>query len=763
MLSNIEYVKPLKYTRSDVVIEYEKNLELENDYLERTLSIVKSKLQKEEIHISGKREELVAANKDLYESIPISNSGDDFGKIAETAQHLNTVQVQAHDFMATSKRIKKYKKLLNSPYFARIDFTEEGFEKESIYIGLGNLTDEENYDIYIYDWRVPIASIFYRYELGKASYNAPNGVIKGEVTLKRQYEIKEGKLQYFFDSRVNVLDDILKKALSGNTSSKMKTIVESIQREQDIIIRDIESDLVIVQGVAGSGKTSVALHRVAFLMYQGLTEKLSSNNIVLISPNSLFGQYISSVLPELGEENIATLTFEDIFKGTFKKRIPVESRNSLLEEIITAKTTEDKKLLKSSIEFKLSNTFIEILERYVRHYEHKMIDFNDIYFDGKCIANRHLLKMDLLNNKKRHIPVEKRLKQIETKIIDQVKELSKIRIDKVEKFVYEKTNHPFDSRAFARLLMKKQYAAFKKNIDKFFTIDYLSVYKNLFRDKALFYRLSKGLDLPSNIGDVLDYTNRKLQSSSKLRYEDAISLLYFRIIMEGSNSYYHIKQVVVDEAQDYYPMHYMILKHLYPQGKFTVVGDVNQTIEKQTDLSTYSNIKTLLNKKQSTMVYLTKSFRCSHEINTFSSKFIDKDIQMESFDRHGSYPEVISKSTEEELYERLVQDAIDCQNEGYSSVAIVCKSMAQAKGLHNKIRSHLSVELITEGTADTVSGILILPVYMAKGLEFDGVLVWGTDDTNYNTEDDKHLLYIACTRALHTLKLYHTGKASKFL
>lgn len=746
-----------------LLIEYEKNLKLEMDYLERTLSIVRSKLDKEKVHISGKRDDIVAARRDLYESIPTSNSGDDFGKIAEATQHLTNLQIQAHDYDATSKRIKKYNKLLDTPYFARIDFTEEDLEKESIYIGLGNLTDEENYDIYIYDWRVPIASIFYRNELGEASYNAPDGVVKGHVFLKRQYEIKKGKLKYFFDSRVNVLDDILKKALSGNTSSKMKTIVESIQREQDIIIRDIENDLVIVQGVAGSGKTSVALHRVAFLMYQGLTEKLGSNNIVLISPNSLFGQYISNVLPELGEENIATLTFEDIFKGSFTKKIPIHSRNFLLEEIITSRTPEEKTLLKSSIEFKLSTTFMTILERYVHYYERRMIDFSDIHFNGKCVASRHLLKMDLLNKKKRHIPVEKRLKQIETKIVNEIKELTKHRIEKVEKFVYEKTNHPFDSRAFARLLMKKQYAALKKQIDKFVAIDYVSVYKNLFRDKALFYRLSKGLDLPLNIEEVLDYTSKELHSSPKLRYEDGISLLYFKIIMEGCNSYYDIRQVVVDEAQDYYPMHYHILKLLYPNGKFTVVGDVNQTIEKQTDLSTYTNIKTLLNKQKSTTVFLTKSFRCSQEINVFSSKFIDNDLQIESFDRHGSQPEIVCKSTNEELYEQVIQDAINCQSIGYSSIAIVCKSMSQARNLYSKIRNRIPVELINEGTADTVEGILILPVYMAKGLEFDAVLVWGTDDVNYRTADDKHLLYIASTRALHQLTLYHTGKASRFL
>ncbi|MDS1028891.1 hypothetical protein RDV78_00055 [Bacillota bacterium LX-D] len=250
--------------------EYEENLIIETNYLEQTLAVVKNKLEEEQHNIAEKKENLIASRRDMYENT--AHFSNDFDKLTEMVQHLSPLEVQTYDYEATAKRIEKYKKLLNSPYFARIDFIEEGFDKESIYIGLGNLTDDKTYNTYVYDWRAPISSIFYRYELGEVSYQAPCGTVKGEVTLKRQYEIKNGKLQYFFDSSVSVMDDILKKVLSGHVSSKMKTIVETIQREQDIIIRDIENELVIVQGVAGSGKTSVALHRVAFLMYQGLTE-----------------------------------------------------------------------------------------------------------------------------------------------------------------------------------------------------------------------------------------------------------------------------------------------------------------------------------------------------------------------------------------------------------------------------------------------------------------------------------------------------------
>ena len=271
--------------------EYEENLIVEASYLEQTITVVKNRLEEEQKSIAEKIENLIASRRDMYENT--AHSSNDFDKLTEMVQHLSSLEVETSDYEASAKKIKRYKKLLDSPYFARIDFIEEGFDKESIYIGLGSLTDAKTYNTYVYDWRAPISSIFYRYELGKVSYQAPSGTIEGEVTLKRQYDIKDGKVQYYFESSVSVLDDILKKALSGNASSKMKTIVETIQREQDIIIRDIENDVVIVQGVAGSGKTSLALHRLAFLMYQGVSEKLAKNNIVLISPNYIFGQYIA--------------------------------------------------------------------------------------------------------------------------------------------------------------------------------------------------------------------------------------------------------------------------------------------------------------------------------------------------------------------------------------------------------------------------------------------------------------------------------------
>ncbi len=677
-------------------------------------------------------------------------------------QHLSPLEVQTYDYEATAKKIKQYEKMLNSPYFARIDFSSKDFGEETIYIGVGTIRDESTFEPLVYDWRAPISSIFYRYELGEVSYQAPSGTITGEVSLKRQYEIKDGKLIYFFDNSLRIVDDILKRVLSKSTSSKMKTIVETIQREQDLIIRDIDNDLVIIQGVAGSGKTSIALHRIAFLMYQGLTSKLNSSNVLFISPNALFSGYISNVLPELGEENISTMTFEDIFSKVFNGEVSIKSRNETLERIIIAEDECEKQLLKSSLKFKTSDAFLILLDRFIQYYERRLIEFSDIFYNRECIAHRHLLKAELLNSQKRSIPIQKRLELIETKITQRIHELKKERMKVLEKFVYEKKNHTFDIKAFARLLSLKENAALMKQIYSFTRIDYLALYKRLFSDVNLFYRLCHGLDLPSNIMQIFQRTKERLRSD-ELEYEDAMGLLCLRLKMDRCDIFSEIKQVLVDEVQDYSSLHFEILKHLFPNAKYTILGDINQTIEKNEDLTLYDRIRKILNRRRSTTLFLNKSFRCSYEINTFSLIFTDGTCQIESFDRHEAIPTLIGEYTDDNLNNSLLEEIRRLQKSGYSSIAIICKSMEQAKELHENIKSNFPVQLISEQTEDTISGIMVLPIYMAKGLEVDAVLVYGVGKEAYHTEDDKRLLYIACTRALHHLCLLHKDQVCEFI
>lgn len=318
------------------------NNQLEREYeeirLKQTISLAEEQLKQAKEAAEKKKSQIIEVKKEVRENAAhgVTNlyTSDGFEALVELSQYMNPVIDKIVDYEEEEHKILLLENMTKSPYFARIDFKfddEEEFEK--IYIGRSSLRKNSYQEMYVYDWRSPIASIFYRFMKGEAFYDAPCGRVTGELKLKRQYEIKNGALKYFFDTDVQIVDEFLRQLLSQNTTAKMKAIVETIQQEQDAVIRDMENDLLMVQGVAGSGKTSIALHRAAYLMYQGLQTKLSANNIIIISPNAIFEQYISNVLPELGEDNVISVVFEDILNMLLKGR-KIQSKNDFLEKII---------------------------------------------------------------------------------------------------------------------------------------------------------------------------------------------------------------------------------------------------------------------------------------------------------------------------------------------------------------------------------------------------------------------------------------------
>lgn len=743
--------------------EYKDRYDEEINYLNEIIDLLNYKLQADREKLENKKVDLVESRKEMWENT--THSSADMDKLADLNQYLSALNAQTMSYGETAKAVQKYEKMLDNPYFARIDFTEEGYDDtEKIYIGLFNLMNDETHEIKVYDWRAPISSLYYRNEIGPVEYTAPAGKIKGYISLKRQYKIRKGKMEYFFDSNINIVDDMLKEALSKNMSSKMQTIVETIQKQQDLIIRDLNSELLIVQGVAGSGKTSVALHRIAFLLYQGLSLKLKSNNIVIISPNALFSKYISNVLPSLGEEDIEEITLENIFVRYFNNRLSIKSKSEQFEDIICAKTENRKNFLRSVIEFKGSYEMAEIINRFIYYFEHKMIEFDDAYYNGKYLESRQLLKQLFLSNKL-NMPPYKKLKIIESRLMDKVNDLRHVRREKIQENVKNTKNHQFEIKSFTRYVAQRETSAFKKKIQRFTEFDSYDLYKKLFKNKNLFYKLSKGLKLPQNIDKIIDYTNNSINDPYNIPYADGLCMMYLKIKAEGFDLYSEIKQVFVDEAQDYYPLHYMILNTIFKDSRFTVVGDVNQSIEKQRDLSIYDEIETILNKRKSNKLFLNKSYRCSYEINKFSQKLLDTGRDTEFFERNEGEPEIINKNTLEELHEKMIEDIKKYQSEGFDSVSIITKSRKQASELYFKINDKIDATLIdyVERGNENITGITIVPIYMAKGLEFDAVMVYDVSEENYNTNYDKGLLYIACTRAMHKLSLYHTNELTHFL
>ena len=710
----------------------------EEKRLAQTISLAEEQLKQAKEAADKKKSEIIEAKKDVRENtehgITSLYTSDGFEALVELSQYINPVTDKIVDYEEEEHRILLLENMIKSPYFARIDFKFDDEEEcEKIYIGRSSLRKNSYQEMYVYDWRSPIASVFYRFMTGEAFYDAPCGRVTGELNLKRQYEIKNGTLEYFFDSDVQIVDEFLRQLLSQNTTAKMKAIVETIQHEQDVVIRDMENDLLMVQGVAGSGKTSIALHRAAYLMYQGLQTKLSANNIMIISPNSIFEQYISNVLPELGEDNVISSVFEDILSELLNGR-KIQSRNDFLENLIV--NSKYKEISRNSIEFKTSSFFREILDQFLIDIPRQWIEFEDVYYEGKCVVSGQILKDKILGRPE--TPLGIKLEQLEDYILEQIFGTGKGRGHKEEKNLI------------------------KQEIQKFIKIDIVELYKILFSNEAYFYSLLQNSNLSQGIKSIWEYTRENLEADS-LYYDDAIAIAYLYLKIYGTNKYKNIKQVVIDEAQDYYPLQYEIFNFLFSNAKFTILGDMKQTLAKKEDISFYEQIQKILNKKKSSLIMLDKSFRCTNEILNFSLKFIEQSSQIKSFNRNGDSPKVYIADNSEIFIDEIVKEIKLCQEKGFQSICLICKTEKNSTYLFNKIKHKLDIQLIKNGSVSDLQGVFILPVYMSKGLEFDTVLICDADSQNYHDEDDKNLLYVACTRALHKLSLFCENEVSPLI
>lgn len=732
----------------------------ENEYLKKTVDFLKSEIERGDEVLLNRKRKLISSRKEMWEdSVHFTN---DFEKLTEVNQHLSEVSSQTGSYVNTFKMLEYYRGMIANPYFGRIDFVEDGFsDTERIYIGLHGVMNSQTYEILVHDWRSPVASMFYQYELGRASYKISKGSIAGELKLKRQYKIDNSRLKYFFDCSVRITDDMLQQALSYNASEKMKNIVVTIQKEQDIIIRDTENELLIVQGAAGSGKTSIALHRIAFLLYQGSNQGLSSNNVLIISPSSIFSNYISSVLPELGEENVEEITFDEIADNQFNHRFQLESKSTQLETIITASSNKEANIRDQVIEFKGSMALVNIIERFIQYYERRMIPIEDVYYNGKIIETKQEIKSALLNNSI-NMPMAKRLKKIEAKLLEKLHPLQKEICEKLEQIVANESIHQFEIKPYSRLLSIKKTKILVGKIREFTEIDYYKLYKELFTNETLFLKLSKGLDLPMNMKEILLNSKYEIEKNN-IHFEDYAPLLYLKLCIEGTNPFSQIRQVVVDEAQDYCPMQYEVFKMLFKDAGYTVLGDLNQTVNSDVDVSLYDIIDKILDKRKSAKLFLNKSYRSSYEISRFNQRLIDMGSDVIAFERHEEEPEVIFKESIEQIDSSIVDRIVSFLKQGYESIAIICKTQKEAVNTYERLKKLIDIKFINTGEEEIPKGIFVISSYMSKGLEFDAVIIYDVSRENYSDKLDKRLLYIASSRALHRLIIYYTGEKSLFI
>lgn len=727
---------------------------LEETHLREILEEAERQLKQAHEAVERKETELQELKREIRENTEHGaadlSTTDGFEALVELNQSIAPVTNLVADYDETMRKIHRLNNLIKCPYFARIDFCFEGEEiPEQIYIGKTSLTGEKAVEIYVYDWRSPIASVFYRFMTEEAFYDAPAGRITGRVELKRQYEIRDSRLLYFFDTDRSINDEILKQLLSKNTSPKMKTIVETIQKEQDIVIRNLESDLLMIQGVAGSGKTSIALHRAAYLMYQGLQSRLAANNILILSPNSTFEQYISEVLPELGEENAVSMVFEDILRSLLGEKVMwkaapgqeesgngqtgvgrIQTQREFLENAVANGAWGD--YMKKSMRYKTSEAFLGLLDRFAEQIPLRQMAFQDVYHEGNRIAEKEELRRRAMQRPE--TPLAVRLEQLTARVLEDA----------------------FGNRKGAG----EEKARVLEEIQRFTRLNLYELYKSFWSDETNFQGAdSQGVE---ELEEIRSGTLENLEGDC-LYFDDAVPVLYLYLKLHGCNDYRNIRQVIIDEAQDYYPLQFEILRILFPNARYTVLGDINQTLSKQEDGSFYEQVRRILKKKKSSLVTLNKSFRCTNEILQFSLQFIREKPQIESFNRSGEAVEVRAFRTRRDYLAGILKEMENCREKGYGTICLLCKTEEGCQRLFRELGSRAELRMAGDDGVEGLKGCFILPSYMAKGLEFDAVLICDGDSDTYQTGDDRKLLYIECTRALHRLSLFCQGELTPLL
>lgn len=675
----------------------------EKAYLMDIIALLAANIEQMDKAIEDKSKDVMEHKLYLWENLSELDRAE-----KSAVRQIVTQQVAASESLAEKK--KRYRKMMAIPYFGRIDFQEKGQpEVLPLYIGIHSFFNPPTNENLIHDWRAPISSMFYDYELGEAHFDAPSGEVKGNIRLKRQYRIRDGKMEFMLESSLNIQDDILQKELSGNSDDRMKNIVATIQREQNKIIRNDTSNTLIIQGVAGSGKTSIALHRVAYLLYRHKGE-ITSNDILIISPNKVFADYISNVLPELGEEKIEECGFEELMLKILDNKYKIQTFFDQVAEILD-KEEED---FIERIRFKSTTEFIQQMDKYILYLEQNAFRPTDLK------AGRIPIPAEYLK----------------------------------ERFA-----------AWHRLPMRSRFQPMAEEIARELTFTYHQEPMGKIQIRQLGNELkkmfnNKDLDLYKGFYDWLGKPEMFKQGKNrKLEYADVAPLLYLKLALEDNKTMYGIKHLLVDEMQDYTPIQYKVLAKLFPCRK-TILGDAKQSVNPYSS-TTCEQIQRVL--VGSEVMKLCKSYRSTYEITEFAQR-IAKNEELEPIERHGEEPAVALLPTEKKEIE-WIENLITSFLKGADvSMGIICKTVKQADKLYAAI-NHLSdkICLLTEESVAFVNGVVITTAHMAKGLEFDEVIVPFVTDKDYRTEIDRSMLYVACTRAMHKLYISASGNISTFL
>ena len=660
-------------------------------YLDKTMSVLENKIK--EINEKAERMTL-RLNKGIKEL------GDNFseiqrgGDLASAYGELSNVEAVEHELLREKKRLNLQQ---SSPYFARIDFTPLNKKRtQRIYIGIGNIID--NNKLYVADWRAPISSLYYDYSLGEGSFFIGKDEYKGIIELKRQYKIEDGQLLSYFDTDLTINDEILQEILSHNVSVKMKQIVSSIQKEQNAIVRCDLGDNILVQGIAGSGKTSIALHRAAYLLYKH-RNLIKSSDILILSPNNIFSSYISDVLPQLGEDNLVETTFAQIARTELHR--PIQTRESMLDDIATNPNQEQL----NEISYKSSYEYLDALLRFLKG------PFLET-FTPKTL--RYVINENI--NGEEDV-IEFREEQTKELFFKTFKGYDLY--ERINKIAWQYAMVFTEQRHYSKEQNRGLKDRFKNILYKFLPI----------RDIDKIYQIFMARE------------NLTASNETTIKYMDKGTYLAIKHYIYGFEHDFSAKYLIIDEMQDFTPVDIYLFKKLW-NCPCIVVGDVNQCIEKNVTDEYLQLTADFLGCK---LVELNKTYRSTREIAKFTNELIGYD-KIEYVNRSGKEPTLYQANNQMEQIVSIIES--ECKS--YDHIAIICKCNKEAKIIATKLRQLIDCTLMNE-PEDYENRILVTTCATAKGIEFDAVIIPNADNENYKNTVDKNILYVSSTRALHKL------------
>lgn len=619
-------------------------------------------------------------------------------------ENYDNQQALLHQAHANEEKLSKRKrltKMLESPFFGRVDFRYDGEEEsETFYIGIGNFAPRAGMRPLIYDWRAPVSGLFYDYDRGPAAYDAPGGRMEGEITSKWQYKIKNGHMIYGFESDTKIDDEILKQELGSGGDVQLKNIVRTIQKEQNAIIRNTEDRILAIQGAAGSGKTSVALHRIAYLLYHD-RENLKAANILILSPNNAFSDYISHILPELGEEHIQEMSF-DLFAYKELKEVAndCEDRYDYLEKKMKFQDSEWEIRFKE----KQSASFIGQMEGFLAMLEEDLVNIRSFTFKGFHKTEEEIIH--LFYYKFQTVPLLARMDAVMEYLIDEYETLR------------------------GKNISEEDMEALRETFQKMYvTTDLYEIYGWLLKDCG-YPELSNA-----------EYERRKLE------YEDVFPMLYLKYRLKGSRKHKNIKHLVIDEMQDYSYLQYSILSMLF-HCRMTILGDRAQTMDSECqDVTKF--LPKIFGRKIRKIV-MNKSYRNTLEIAEYAER-IRGGEGLELFQRHGKEVEEFHGLSMVEMLENI-EKQVKSSNAQYETAAVITMNESDAYDIYRLLKNRqLPVSYMDRDTSVFKKGMTVTTFYLAKGLEFDQVFAVLGRETNPLYKQAK---YISATRALHELYVY---------